>query len=75
MGGVPLQEGEIFNLHSSFSTILKDKTRGGQTPPGGCRSYIAPAKNNLVGNYITGFSDGESTFHISIYKNSKYKTG
>lgn len=34
-----------------------------------------PAKKNLAGNYITGFSDGESTFHISIYKNSKYRTG
>ena len=30
---------------------------------------------NLLSNWITGFSDGESSFSISISKNNKYKTG
>jgi hypothetical protein len=30
---------------------------------------------DLDPNYITGFSDGEASFHISISKNMNYKTG
>lgn len=30
---------------------------------------------NLKPYYITGFSDGESTFHVSVLKNKEYKIG
>jgi len=45
------------DIHSSFSTILKDNT------------------TSLNPHWISGFADGECTFHVSIYKNNKYKTG
>jgi hypothetical protein len=32
-------------------------------------------KSKLNPHYVTGFSDGESCFHLSIGKNSKYKIG
>lgn len=32
-------------------------------------------KSELNPHYVTGFSDGESCFHLSIGKNSKYKIG
>ena len=31
--------------------------------------------NTLKPYYVTGFSDGEASFHISIVKNKEYKTG
>nr|QIJ45931.1 hypothetical protein [Calonectria ilicicola]QIJ45956.1 hypothetical protein [Calonectria ilicicola] len=41
------------------------------------RLYSTNAINttNLPHNWVTGFSDGESSFSVSISKNSKYKTG
>lgn len=88
--------GGNYKIHSSFYTILNDKSshchfslirkrKGGKIRFAGLNVnqdfYVSRlhtyCKTNipLNPNYITGFSDGEATFYISIYKNNKYKTG
>ncbi|CAF3644066.1 unnamed protein product [Fusarium graminearum] len=62
---------------------LKQRVDGSSMPvyPGmfnGLDKYMENPSNNkskLNPHYVTGFSDGESCFHLSIGKNSKYKIG
>jgi len=36
---------------------------------------ISTKRSNLDPNFITGFTDGEGCFNLSIYKESRSKTG
>ncbi len=37
--------------------------------------WVQSSFSSLLPYYVTGFSDGESSFHISISKNKNYRSG
>jgi len=62
-----------------MKTRYKNKfDTGAKWKIGGSRMVTTNTNNNEIGlypYYITGFSDGESTFVVSLTKDNEYKTG
>jgi hypothetical protein len=80
--------GFAYDLFFLLITIIYVKIAMTRGQPAGVRSIHASEasqrlhagdllaeQKKIIPNYITGFSDGEATFHISILKNNNYKTG
>ena len=60
----------FFNLFSTFASVNLSVTKGGAS-----FEFSSGLTNSLNPYYVTGFTDGEGCFYVSVSPDSKCKTG